>query len=87
MKLGQDYFKEGKSSFLSVDKDLSQIVEKILKNSKLQKLLYYTQKDCLKAQDLTTQQKMSLLHKQVRIIPKLNIEQECLYIVQSLLAI
>ena len=35
MKLGKDYFKEGKSSFLSVDKDLSQVVEKILKNSKL----------------------------------------------------
>lgn len=42
MKLGKDYFEEGKSSFLSVDKDLAQVVERILKNSKLQKLLYYT---------------------------------------------
>ena len=77
MKVGKDYFKEGKSSFLSVDKDLSQVVERILKNSKLQKLLYYTQKDCLKAQDLTPQQRMSLLHKQVRIVPKLDIDQDC----------
>jgi hypothetical protein len=42
MKLGKNYFEEGKSSFLSVDKDLSLIVNKLLKNDKLCKLLYYT---------------------------------------------
>lgn len=85
MKCGKDYFKEGKSSFLSVEKDLSQITEKILKNDKLLKLLYYTQPDCLKAPNLTQVEKMSLLNKQIRIIPKLNITTNCpIYIVITL---
>ena len=73
MKLGKDYFEEGKSSFLSVDKDLSLIVNKLLKNDKLCKLLYYTQPDYLKANDLTMKEKISMLHKQIKIIPKVNI--------------
>lgn len=77
MKLGKDYFEEGKSSFLSVDKDLSLIVNKLLKNDKLCKLLYYTQPDYLKANDLTMKEKISMLHKQIKIIPKVNIDASC----------
>ena len=75
MKVGQNYFP--KSSFLSTDKDLALIVQKILNNQNLLKLLYYPQKDCLKGKDLTTQQKMSMLDKQIKIVPQIVIEENC----------
>lgn len=75
MKVGQNYFP--KSSFLSTDKDLSLIIQKILNNQRLCKLLYYTQKDCLKGTDLTMEQKLSMLDKQIKIVPKLEIDKEC----------
>ena len=75
MKLGQDYFP--KSSFLSTDKDLSLIIKKILGNQRLLKLLYYTQKDCLDAKDLTSEQIFSMIDKQIRIVPKLDISPDC----------
>ena len=37
-----------KSSFLAVEKDLGLIVDKLLKNERLKKLLYYDTPDCLK---------------------------------------
>ena len=37
-----------KSSFLSTEKDMSMIVEMILKNDRLKKMLYYNTRDCLK---------------------------------------
>jgi hypothetical protein len=40
MRVGQNYFP--KSSFLSIDKNLALIVNKILDNQRLCKLLYYT---------------------------------------------
>lgn len=75
MKVGQNYFP--KSSFLSVDKDLSIIVKKLLNNQNLLKLLYYQQKDCLKGQDLTTQQKMSMIGEQIKLVPYLTIDEKC----------
>ena len=77
MKLGKDYFKESKSSFLSVDKDYSIIIKDILNNDNLCKLLYYTEKDCLKAQNLTMQQKMGMIEKQIKLVPSTKIEKEC----------
>lgn len=77
MKVGKNYFEEGKSSFLSIEKDLSFIANKLLKNDKLCKLLYYTQPDCLKAQDLSIQDKYSLINKQIRIVPKIDISKDC----------
>ena len=77
MKVGKNYFEESKSSFLSVDKDLSLIVNKLLTNDKLCKLLYYTQPDCLKADNLTMKEKYSLINNQIKIVPKINITQTC----------
>lgn len=77
MKVGKNYFEESKSSFLSADKDLSLIIKKIIKNQKLLKLLYYSEKDCLKGADLTGAQIIGMLDKQIRIVPKLDISQEC----------
>ena len=63
-----------KSSFLSVEKDLNLIVSKMLKNDRLQKLLYYTTPDCLSRPDLTEEQKLSLFGNQIRIVPKIEVE-------------
>lgn len=82
MKVGQNYFP--KSSFLSTDKDLSLIVKKIMSNQRLLKMLYYTQKDCLNAEDLTQQQIISMLDKQIKIVPKIEITEDCpIYIIIS----
>lgn len=77
MRVGKNYFEEKKSSFLAVDKDLCDIVNLCLKNDDLCKLLYYTQPDCLQGQKLTNIQKLSLVNKQIRIIPNLPIQQDC----------
>ena len=75
MRVGQNYFP--KSSFLSVEKDLALICNKILENQRLCKLLYYTDRDCLNKPDLTTEQRMSMINNQIRIIPKINIDEKC----------
>ena len=75
MKVGQNYFP--KSSFLSTDKDLSLIIKKIMGNQRLLKMLYYTQKDCLNGKDLTQQQIISMLDKQIKIVPKIEISEDC----------
>lgn len=80
MKFGQNYFP--KSSFLSTDKDLSLIINKIMNNQRLLKMLYYTQKDCLNMPDVTIEQTLSMLDHQIKIIPKINIEPTCpIYVV------
>ena len=75
MRVGQNYFP--KSSFLSVEKDLSRICNKLLENQRLCKLLYYTDRDCLKKEDLSSLQKINMVNKQLKIIPRLLIEEEC----------
>lgn len=75
MKVGKDFFP--KSSFLSTDKDLSMVIEKIMGNQRLLKLLKYTEKDCIKAKDLTPVEIYSMLDKQIKIIPRLLIDSEC----------
>jgi len=46
-------YKFPSSSFLSVEKDYSLIVNNILKNERLKKLLYYPYKDALKRPNIT----------------------------------
>jgi hypothetical protein len=76
MKVGKDYFAVG-SSFLSLEKDAALIAHKMLENEDLMKLIYYTEPDCLKAEDLTFEQKASLINNQIRIVPKIDIEEHC----------
>jgi len=83
MKVGnQDLFK--KSSFESVDNDFAIIVKKILEDDKLKKLLFYNTKDCLSKPNLTEEETFSLIGKQVRIVPKVEFEDENLtYLILS----
>ena len=77
MKVGKDYFADQKESFLGMEKDFSIITNKLLKNDTLMKLMYYTQPDCLKADDLTMKQKQSMLNKNILIVPKIDIQKDC----------
>ncbi len=75
MKVGKNYFP--KSSFLSMEKDYAEIVNKMLSNQRLLKLLYYRQKDCLQGADLTQEQIYSMINNQIKIVPMLQVTTEC----------
>ena len=72
------------SSFLSVQKDLEIISNKILKNTRLQRLLFHTTPDALDMRQLTEEEQFELFKKNVKIVPKLYIDGSVLnYIVIS----
>lgn len=76
MKVGET-FTQPESSFLVLEKDFARIVDKMLQNPRLLKLLYYREADALKRPNLTTEQKMKLIDREIRIVPYLNIMKEC----------
>ena len=67
---------EPESAFLSVDKDLSIIVERMLKNDNLKKLLYYTTKDCLNKAKLSEDESLELISKNIKLVPKVYIDRK-----------
>lgn len=64
------------SSFQSVEKTLGSVVELLLKNERLKRLLYYTDKHALRLPKLTQEQTLSLLNENIRIVPQLNIDPD-----------
>lgn len=73
-----------KSSFLSMEKDMRIIVDTIMKNERLKKLLFYTTKDCMKKPDLTEDETIEMFGKQIKIVPKLTVDGSVLnYIIVS----
>jgi hypothetical protein len=77
-------FKLPKSSFLSVEKDLSIIVKEMFKNPRLQKLLHYETPDALKKDDLSDEDKLALFGKNIKIVPKISVDGKCLnYVIIS----
>ncbi len=73
-----------KSSFLSTEKDMSIIVNAMLKNDRLKKMLYYTTKDCLSQSSLSEDESLDLFGKNIKIVPKLTIDGTVLnYIIIS----
>ena len=73
-----------KSSFLSTEKDMNIIVDIIMKNDRLKKMLYYTTKDCMSKPKLTEDETLDLFGKQIKIVPKLTVDGSVLnYIIIS----
>lgn len=73
-----------KSSFLSIEKDLEIITNKIFKNTRLQRLLYYTRTDALDQENLNEEQQQELFQKNIKIVPKLYIDGSVLnYVIIS----
>ena len=76
-------FKIPKSSFLSIEKDTNLIISKMLQNERLKRMLYYTTPDCIKnatgkCGNLTEEQSVELIGKQIRMIPRLALDGELL---------
>ena len=63
-----------KSSFLSIQKDLEIITNKMMKNERLKRLLYYTTRDALDRDKLSEEQSLELFQKNIKIVPKLYID-------------
>ena len=72
------------SGFLSTEKDMGIIVNAIMKNDRLKKMLYYTTTDCLSRPKLTQEQTLDLFGKQIKIVPKLYVDGSVMnYIIVS----
>lgn len=63
-----------KSSFLSVEKDLSIITDWMLKNKRLKKLLHYTTGDAMDRAPLNQKESIDLIGNNIKIVPKLYID-------------
>ena len=73
-----DGVKIPKSSFLSIEKDMGIIVDKICDNERLKRLLYYTTTDDMEKPNLTDDQMYELFKKNIRIVPKLKVDNSVL---------
>lgn len=79
-----DGYNPPKSSFLSINKDMRLLVDKILSNERLKKLLFYTTRDALEKPKLTEEESISLFGKQIKLVPKLYVDGSVLtYIIVS----
>lgn len=79
----ENYFPP-KSSFLSINKDMKLLIDKILSNDRLCNLLHYTTKDALDKKKLTDEEKIGMFNKEIKIIPKLYVDKSVLtYIIIS----
>lgn len=74
MKL--DLIEKKETTFGTAQKDLFKIVQKFINNENLKKLLYYQTKDALKLPNLTTEESLSLINKNIKVIPKVTAEEE-----------
>lgn len=73
-----------KSSFLSVEKDLGIIIDNMLKNERLKRLLHYTSPDALERPNISEDESLALIGKNIKIIPKLYVDKSVLnYIIVS----
>ena len=70
--------KKPESSFLSMEKDAGILIETIAKNERLKRLLYYNVPDALDQPDLTPEQSRKLFKDNIKMVPKLRIENEYL---------
>lgn len=73
-----------KSSFLSTEKDMGIIVNMVMKNERLKKMLHYTSRDCLSKPNLSQDESLALFGKNIKIVPKLYVDGSVLnYIIVS----
>ena len=80
----KEVYKYPKSSFLGLEKDMDIIMNLILKNENLKKMLYYTTPDCLNRSNLTEEETLKLFGKNIKIVPKLQVDGEVMnYIIIS----
>lgn len=71
-------YKYPHSSFLSLEKDMSIIVDMMLKNNRLKKFLHYTTSDCMNKPNLTEDETLALFGKNIRIVPRFTVDKDVL---------
>lgn len=59
---------------MSVENTLQEVVQLLLKNERLKRLLYYTDPRALSLPKLNPAQSLSLINNQIKIVPKLEVE-------------
>lgn len=74
MKLNKIEF--SKSTFMTAEKDLFNIVDKLLKNQNLKRLLFYASKDAYDKPFLNDEESLSLIHKNIRVVPSLEVDED-----------
>ena len=67
-----------KSSFLSNEKDMEIIIGRMLKNERLKRLLFYTTRDALDKPNITEDQSIELIGKNIKTVPKLYVDKDVL---------
>ena len=67
-------FKIPKSSFLSVEKDMNLIIDKLLANKRLLRLLKYTTKDCINQPNPSEDEELEMVGKNIKSVPKLTVD-------------
>jgi hypothetical protein len=67
-------YKEPKSSFLSVEKDMALITNEMLKSERLKRLLFYNSKDAISRPNISEEQSLDMFGKNIKIIPKLVVD-------------
>ncbi len=78
-------YKYPKSSFLSIDKDMNMIMSKMLENKRLKKLLFYTSDDALEKADVSMEDTIGMMNKNVKNVPKLYVDGSVLnYVIISM---
>ena len=69
-----DGVKRPKSAFLSVEKDMELITSELLKNERFKRLLFYNSKDAMIRPNLTQEESLGLINKNIKIVPKLYVD-------------
>ena len=69
-----DGVKRPKSAFLSVEKDMELITRELLKNERFKRLLFYNSKDAMERPNLTQEESLGLINKNIKIVPKLYVD-------------
>ena len=64
------------SSFLSAEKDMGIISVNLLKNERIKRLVYYSTPDALDRDCLTEEQSIGLFNKNIKLVPKIYVEDE-----------
>ena len=67
-----------KSSFLSIEKDMSIITDWMLKNKRLKKLLHYTVPNAMELEPISQEDSVALINKNIKMVPKLYIDDKTL---------
>lgn len=74
MKLDQHIMQY--STFKTAQADLFKIVDKLMTNEDLKKLLYYSTSDALERENLTDAESIQLIGNNIRVVPKLQLDDE-----------